>query len=145
MTHSDGTRPNKADRWRFAKVVAKGAFAALFATSGVAHFRSTETFMKIMPDYLPFHRELVLISGAAEILLGLMLLIPKTSRLAAWGLIALLIAVFPANVDMYQHRDRFPISPTLLLLRLPMQVFLILWAFAYTGWRWPSRPGRDAL
>ena len=59
---------------------------------------------------LPYHRALVLLSGAFKVALGLMLLVPATSRLAAWGLIALLVAVFPANVFMYQHADAFPRS-----------------------------------
>ena len=59
-------------------------------------------------------------------------MLPATSRLAAWALIALLVAVFPANVFMYQHPEKFGLSPTLLLLRLPLQGVLILWAYAYT-------------
>jgi uncharacterized membrane protein len=119
-----------------AKAIGKGTFAALFLLGGVGHFVATGVYLKIMPPYLPHHRALVLLSGALEIALGLLLLIPATSRLAAWGLIALLIAVFPANVFMYQHPERFGVSPTLLLLRLPLQGLLILWARVYT-----RRPG----
>ena len=93
---------------------------------------ATDVYMKIMPPYLPYHRALVLLSGVFEVALGLLLLVPATSRLAAWGLIALLVAVFPANVFMYQHPEKFALSPTLLLLRLPLQGVLILWAYAYT-------------
>ena len=85
-----------------------------------------------MPPYLTYHRALVLVSGVFEIALGILLLVPRTSHLAAWGLIALLIAVFPANLFMYQHSEQFPYSPTLLLLRLPLQGLLILWAYHYT-------------
>ena len=88
--------------------------------------------MKIMPPYLPCHRELVLLSGVFEVVLGVLLLVPRTSRLAAWGLIALLIAVFPANVYMYQHAGAFSVAPIILLLRLPIQGLLILWAYSYT-------------
>jgi uncharacterized membrane protein len=109
----------------------KTAFAALFLVSGVAHFLATDAYMRIMPPYLPYHRELVLLSGAFEVALGVLLLVPATSRLAAWGLIALLIAVFPANVTMYQHAEAFSVPPILLLLRLPIQGLLILWAYAY--------------
>ena len=123
------------DRWRPWKLAGKCVFAALFIVAGVGHFASTGQFMKIMPPSIPLHRELVLLSGAFEIALGVLLLVPKTSRVAAWGLVALLIAVFPANIFMYQHADLFHISPTALLLRLPMQGLLILWAFAYTGRR----------
>lgn len=110
----------------------KWAFAALFVAAGVGHFIATEFYMKIMPPYLPWHRPMNLISGVFEIALGIMLLVPRTSRLAAWGIIAVLVAVFPANVFMVQHAESFPLSPTLLLLRLPLQGVLILWAYAYT-------------
>lgn len=123
----------KVSVWKTAGLVARAAFAGLFILGGVAHFATPETYMKIMPPYLPYHRELVLISGAFEIALGVALMVPRTTRVAAWGLILLLVAVFPANVFMYQHAERFGISPTLLLLRLPLQGLLILWAYAYTG------------
>jgi len=113
------------------KGVGKSVFSALFIVGGVAHFLATDYYIKIMPPYLPYHRELVLLSGAFEVALGLLLLVPTTSRLAAWGLIALLVAVFPANVYMYQHAAGFSVPPTVLLLRLPIQGVLILWAFAY--------------
>jgi uncharacterized membrane protein len=115
--------------WRMAGQI---ALAALFAFAGVGHFVRTEDFVQIVPDYLPWHRGLVLVSGAFEVILAVLLLVPKTSRLAAWGLIALLVAVFPANISMYQHADRFPtIPPVALLIRLPLQALLILWAYAY--------------
>ena len=110
----------------------KCVFAAVFLVAGVAHFTSSGFFLKIMPPYLPFHRELVFASGVFEIILGLLLLIPQTTRLAAWGLIALLIAVFPANLYMFQHQELFHVSPLALLLRLPLQGVLILWAWFYT-------------
>jgi uncharacterized membrane protein len=137
------TRPEKSrsklEPWRLA---GKCLFAALFLVSGVGHFATTETFVKIMPPYLPRPRELVLLSGAAEIALGVLLLIPGTTRLAAWGLMALLVAVFPANLYMDQHPELFPsIPPIALRVRLPLQGLLILWAYAYTRSRGPSRPG----
>ena len=113
------------------KLLGKWIFAALFIVAGVGHFRSTESFVKIMPPYVPMHREVVLLSGVIEIVLGALLLIPATSSVAAWGLIALLVAVFPANIYMYHHRELFPIAPWVLLLRLPLQVVLIIWAYAY--------------
>ena len=122
-------------RWGPWKLAGKGLFAGLFIVAGVGHFVSTDFFVKIMPPSLPYHRELVWLSGAIEVALGIMLLAPRTSRLAAWGLIALLIAVFPANIYMYQHADLFPFPPITLLLRLPAQGLLILWAYAYTGRR----------
>jgi uncharacterized membrane protein len=121
-------------QWRSGLTLAgKCVLAALFLVAGVGHFASPLFFEQIVPPYLPYPRELVLISGVFEIALGVFLLVPRTSRLAAWGLIALLIAVFPANFYMYQHPELFPSLPkTGLLIRLPIQGLLILWAFAYT-------------
>jgi uncharacterized membrane protein len=114
------------------KLIGRGIFAALFIVGGIAHFLMPNVYMRIMPPYLPYHRALVLASGVFEVALGILLLIPRTSHLAAWGLIALLIAVFPANLFMYQHSEQFHVSPILLLLRLPLQGLLILWAYLYT-------------
>jgi len=113
-------------------LVGKRVFAALFIIAGVSHFVVTDFFLKVMPPYLPFHLTLVLVSGAIEIILGILLLLPKYSRLAAWGIIALLIAVFPANIHVYQHEELFPLPWFVHLLRLPLQGVFILWAFAYT-------------
>jgi uncharacterized membrane protein len=113
-------------------ILSKVLFAAPFLISGVIHMIKPSTFTRIMPPYLPYHRELVLVSGVFEIVLAIMLLIPATTRLAAWGLIALLIAVFPANVYLYQHPEIWPAPHWLHLLRLPLQGLLILWAYAYT-------------
>lgn len=83
-----------------------------------------------MPPYIPWHAALVRISGAFEILGGLGLLVPSTRRAAAWGLVALLLAVFPANIYMALHpveAGAASIAPVLLWLRLPLQAFLIWW------------------
>ena len=77
------------------------ALAAVFFTvAGVLHFLKSAMYMKIMPPYIPWHLPLVYASGAAEIAGGLGILVPTLRRLAALGLVALLIAVFPANVYM---------------------------------------------
>jgi uncharacterized membrane protein len=65
---------------------------------GIKHFIDPHWFINIVPPYLPWHLELVYLSGLFEIILGLLLLIPKTRKLAAYGLIVLLIAVYPANI-----------------------------------------------
>ena len=77
-----------------------GACALFFVAVGVTHFTHPAFFLKIMPPALPAHLALVYLSGAFEILGGLGLLVPRTRRFAGWGLIALLIAVFPANLYM---------------------------------------------
>jgi uncharacterized membrane protein len=114
------------------KLAGKWLFGILFIVAGANHFRSPDIYMKIMPPYLPWHRELVLISGVFEMALGALLLVPQASWLAAWGLIALLVVIFPANIYLYQHQEILPISPLLHLLRLPMQGVLIWWAWIYT-------------
>jgi uncharacterized membrane protein len=96
------------------------------------HSVAPEFSVKTVPPDVPYPRAMVLVSGALEITPGLLLLLPRTSRTAAWGLIALLLAIFPANVSMAQHPAKSGLSPTLLLLRLPLQGVLILWAYAYT-------------
>jgi uncharacterized membrane protein len=105
----------------------------LYIAAGIGHFVATRLYVSIMPDYLPAPRELVLISGAAEIAGGLGLLIPATRRAAGWGIVALLIAVFPANLWMAQHPERFPHIPLWAIwLRLPLQIPLLWWAWLYT-------------
>jgi uncharacterized membrane protein len=114
------------------KTVSRYMFGILFIAAGVMHFVRPIFYLKIMPPYLPLHLELVYASGVFEILLGALLLIQRFARLAGWGLILLLIAVFPANIYAYQHQDLVPASPILHLLRLPLQAVLILWAYWYT-------------
>jgi uncharacterized membrane protein len=115
------------------KTILKILFALIFIAAGILHFASSEPFLRIMPPALPFPLLLVYLSGACEIALGVSLLIPKSTRLAAWGLIALLIAVFPANIYMALNTQLFPdIDPLLIYLRLPLQVVLIAWAYWFT-------------
>ena len=107
--------------------------AAAYIAAGINHFRSAEFYYKIMPPYLPYPYPLIYISGVFESLLGALLLPYKTRRLAAWGIVILLIAVFPANIQMlvnYIHQD----NPQLwiAIVRLPLQLPLILWAYSFT-------------
>jgi uncharacterized membrane protein len=116
-------------------ILLKLLLAALMVFAGVAHFRQPQVFVRIVPDYLPSPLSLVYISGVFEILGGLGLVIPMTQKWAAWGLIALYIAVFPANVNMALKHIPFGVLPTpqwMLWLRLPLQLVLIFWAYQYT-------------
>lgn len=102
---------------------------------GVLHFAIPDPFVKIMPPYLPWHLELVYISGFFEILGGIGLLIVPVSQAAAWGLIALFIAVFPANINQAVNQIAIagvPNNPLFYWIRLPLQVVLIAWAYWYT-------------
>lgn len=111
----------------------RAVMGALYLVAGAGHFLVTEVYMRIMPDYLPAHRELVLLSGLAEMAGGLGVLLPSTRRAAAWGLIVLLVAVMPANIWMVQHPERWPGIPLWALwLRLPLQGVLIWWAWRCT-------------
>ncbi|MCY1041481.1 DoxX family protein [Corallococcus sp. bb12-1] len=115
------------------KLILQFVLALFMVVAGVTHFRKPRMFMSIMPPYLPYPRELVLLSGVAEVLLGVLLVVPQTTRLGAWGLVALFVAVFPANVHMAWHPEKFrKIPKPLLWLRLPLQGVLILWALWYT-------------
>ncbi|RLT18927.1 MAG: DoxX family protein [Planctomycetota bacterium] len=114
------------------KTISKYLLAIFMGTAGTMHFANPTFFLKIMPPYLPLHDELVSVSGIFEVLLGVLLLVPQTSRKAAWGIVALLIAVFPANLYLYQHQDILPASPIIHLLRLPLQGVFILWAYWHT-------------
>jgi len=118
------------------------AMGLLYIGAGAMHFVLTRTYIRIMPPYLPAHRELVLISGAAEIAGGIGVLVPATRRAAAWGIVALLVAVFPANVTMLHEHHQFPQIPVWMLwARLPLQAPLLLWAWAYTRRDVPPPPG----
>lgn len=107
----------------------------LFIIAGVLHFLLTPFYVRIMPPYLPAHRMLVYISGVCEILGGVGVLLPFVRQFAGWGLIALLIAVFPANIQMFVDSLKNLSSSTswlavaLLLLRLPLQYVLGIWVY----------------
>jgi uncharacterized membrane protein len=113
----------------------------LYVVAGVSHFRTPETFERIVPPQLPAPRTLVYLSGVAEILLGAGVLFERTRRKSAFGLVALLVAVFPANVYMAtsddfelgavpeEYRD---LSDLALWARLPLQAVLVAWAWWYT-------------
>ena len=114
------------------KNVSKCVLATSMIGAGTMHFVNPDFFLKIMPPYLPCHYELVLLSGICEVLLGILLVVPGYSCLAAAGIVVLLIAVFPANIYVYQHQELIPGSPMMHLLRLPLQAVLILWAYWHT-------------
>ena len=106
--------------------------ALVYVVAGLNHFINPKMYLAIMPPYVPAHQLMVNLSGIAEVVLGLGLLFPATRSLSAWGLILLLIAIFPANVYM-ATADRFhDISGLIRWGRLPLQGVLIWWAYRYT-------------
>lgn len=111
------------------------ALALFMVTAGVAHFVAPAPFVAMVPAALPWPLALVYLSGVAEVAVGLGLLVERTRRLAAWGLVALLVAVAPANLNMAINdiplggRD---LPAWALWGRLPLQLVLIAWAHRYT-------------
>jgi uncharacterized membrane protein len=99
-----------------------------FIAAGINHFLMPKAYEAMMPDYLPAHRELVAASGLAEIAGGAALMHPRTRRVGGWWLIATLIAVFPANLHMAQHPERYRRIPRAgLYARLPVQLLFAAW------------------
>ncbi|MBL8619966.1 MAG: DoxX family membrane protein [Myxococcales bacterium] len=117
------------------KAALRWLLTVLMVLAGANHFVSPDSYVAMMPAALPAHLALVYVSGVAEIAGGLGLILPRTRRAAAWGLVLLLLAVFPANVNMAVNH--LPLGdralPTWALWgRLPLQAVLIAWAWWYT-------------
>ncbi len=109
------------------------SMAVLYFLAGINHFWHPRFYHKIMPSWLPWHKELVVISGIGEMVLAVLLLFAATRQAAAWGIIVLLIAVFPANIQMminYQKK-KHPLT-WVTVVRLPLQVVLLWWAYSFT-------------
>jgi uncharacterized membrane protein len=113
-----------------------------YVGGGIVHFVNPGFYLPMMPPYLPYHLELVYLSGLAEIVLGAAVLVPPTRRLAAWGIILLLIAIFPANLHIAMNN--VPVfgategAGVWNWVRLPVQGVLIWWAWLYTRADEPS-------
>ncbi len=115
------------------KTVSRGVLGGLFVAAGANHFLHGAFYIGIMPPYIPAPRLMVETSGAAEVGLGVVMLTGRLTRIAAWGLIALLAAVFPANVHMALHPEQFSrFRPAVLWARLPFQAVFIVWAWWHT-------------
>jgi uncharacterized membrane protein len=121
----------------------RALLAIFFIAAGIMHFVIPAAYIRIVPPLLPAPALLVTLSGIAEILGGIGLLVPLTQRAAAWGLVLLLVAVFPANI--YMAVAHVP-APGILgqswaqWLRLPLQIPLIVWALRYTRQALSNRP-----
>ena len=118
------------------KDILRGILAVCMVVAGVLHFVATEPFVKIVPGILPFPAAIVYVSGVIEIILGIMLLIRPLQAIAAWGLVALFIAVYPANLNMAINGielEGIPNTWWFQAIRLPFQFVLIAWAYWYTA------------
>lgn len=112
--------------------------AVFYVSAGVLHFTNTAFYLKIMPPYIPWQLTMVRISGVCEVLGGVGLLIPATRQIAAWGLVALLIAVFPANLYMAinpMEAGAAGLPAVIRWGRLPLQLVFIVWVL------WCSKAG----
>jgi uncharacterized membrane protein len=113
--------------------VSRRLLAAFFVGSGVNHFAMPRAYRAIVPPALaPRAKRVVELSGVAEVLGGVGVLLPRTRRLSGAGLIALLVAVFPANLYMASDPERFEIPRWALFARLPLQPLMIWWAWSAT-------------
>ncbi|MCH5598143.1 DoxX family protein [Niabella ginsengisoli] len=105
----------------------------LYVLAGVNHFWHPRTYEKIMPPWVKWHKQVVIISGIFEIVLGLLLLIPFLQSFAAWGIILLLILIFPANIQMMlNYKASKNTKFWMTIVRLPLQIVLIWWAYTFT-------------
>lgn len=107
--------------------------AALYIIAGLNHFRVPRVYERMIPPAFTAPKALNITSGLTEIVFGILLCMPQTSAFAAWGIIALLIAIFPANVYMLMNKKAgMGVPKWILILRLPLQLVLIWWAWLYT-------------
>ena len=125
----------------------RSLIALSFCAVGIEHFRDPELFVGIVPPFLPEPLALVYVSGFFEVLGGVGLLLPQTRRAAGWGLLALLLAVYPANIHMLVNEvylDGMPQERWILWARMPFQLLFALGVVIASGiwlpkrWRTPS-------
>jgi uncharacterized membrane protein len=108
--------------------------ALIYIFGGINHFVTTSFYTAMMPPYLPAPLALVYLSGVCELVLGIAVLVPATRRLAAWGIIALLVAIYPANLYMWTSHMELngkEIPTAFHVIRLGAQLFLIYWAWTF--------------
>ena len=104
----------------------------LYILAGINHFRKPKMYERIMPPYIPAHSTMVLLSGIAEMVFGLMLLNKDTQTIAAWAIISMLIVFFTVHIYMLQdERAAMKLPKWALILRIPLQFALIYWAYLY--------------
>jgi uncharacterized membrane protein len=105
--------------------------AAFYIFAGYSHFKSPKFFLRITPKWVPAPEKVNILVGAIEVLLGVLVIIPATRDYGVWGIIALLIAVFPANVYHFQKALSKGKMIWQTALRLPFQALLIWWAYSF--------------
>ncbi len=106
----------------------------LYIVAGINHFINPGFYLKIMPNYIPWHYQIVILSGVIEIILGGLILIQRTRKIAAWLIIFMLIAFLPVHIQMIIDNYKiFNIMFVVSIIRLPLQFVLIRWAYKTCG------------
>jgi uncharacterized membrane protein len=127
---AEAERGAKRSRRETARAALRVLLAVLLVAQGVNHFVNEAFFAAMIPDGWPAPRALVEVSGVAEVAIGAAMLLPRLLAPAGWAALALFVAVFPANVNMALHPERFPtMAPAALWIRLPFQAVFCLWAW----------------
>lgn len=108
--------------------------STLYFLAGINHFIHPDFYIHIMPHWIPYHPEMIAISGVFEILFSLMLLFPKTRNLGAWGIILMLLVFFAVHIQMLVDWNMETSPPKwVLILRIPIQFVLLWWAYGFTN------------
>ncbi len=118
----------------YARLFFKYLLALFWFAGGVNHFINTDFYLTLMPDYIPAHRAMVLLSGVTEIVAGILVATPRLTKWGAWLCIAQLVVFFTVHIDMIVHAaDKFPDIPIATLwIRIPIQFLFIFWAWWFT-------------
>ena len=101
----------------------------LYVLSGVLHFYNSDFYLPMMPDFIPFHLELILISGVLELIFGIGVLIERSRVYSLWGIIGLLILFMSVHLNMFTTGNNLGIPIYLLIIRVVFQFTLIYWAW----------------
>jgi len=106
--------------------------AGIYIVAGILHFVRPRSYVSIMPSYIPYQKEMVYLSGIAEIVFGVMLLFTTLKDYALWGIILMLIAFIPVHIYMLKDKKFEKVAPRwVLILRVPLQFALMFWAYTY--------------
>ena len=105
----------------------------LYVVAGMNHFHKPKMYVRIMPPYIPAHNSMVMLTGIAEMILGFMVMNKNTQVVAAWGILIMLLFYIPIHIYMLQNKKAaMKIPKWILILRIPLQLALIYWAYLYT-------------
>jgi uncharacterized membrane protein len=110
----------------------RGLVAVMFIVAGAVHLLWPRVYVQAMPPYIPYPMAMILLSGVFELAGGIGILIPRTRRMAGFGLLLLLVAVFPVNIHMFLerwHKGSMDLALLLLFLRLPLQAEFMRWVW----------------